>query len=139
KSCPKAAGKVALSVMPGGHGESGGWGWGIPKNVKQDDKDAAWKFITWVQSKDIEVKRAIEGHAPVRADVFSDPAVLAKYPFYKDAMKVVESGKSFPIFTYSAQYEDTLGTQISLAASGDIKVPAALEAAASGLEGLMNK
>ncbi|WP_102225256.1 extracellular solute-binding protein [Acidimangrovimonas sediminis] len=139
KSCPSVAGKVALSVMPGGHGESGGWGWGIPKNIPQDEKDAAWKFITWVQSKDVAVARAMEGHAPVRADVYEDPAVLKKYPFYKQAMKVVESGKSFPIFTYSAQYEDTLGTQLSLAASGEKPVPDALSAAADGLTGLMNK
>lgn len=139
QSCPDVAGKVALSVMPGGHGESGGWGWGIAKNVPQDEKDAAWKFITWVQSKDVAVARALEGHAPVRADVFTDPAVLAKYPFYKDAMDVVKSGKSFPIFTYSAQYEDTLGTQVSLAASGDASIPDALGAAASGLTDLMKK
>jgi len=30
--CPNVSGKVALGVMPGGHGESGGWGWAIPKN-----------------------------------------------------------------------------------------------------------
>jgi len=139
ESCPNVAGKVALSVMPGGHGESGGWGWGIAKNVSQDEKDAAWKFITWVQSKDVAIARALEGHAPVRADVYTDPKVLEKYPFYKDAMAVVESGKSFPIFTYSAQYEDTLGTQISLAASGDATIPDALSAAASGLTDLMSK
>lgn len=139
ESCPNVAGKVALSVMPGGHGESGGWGWGIAKNVPQEEKDAAWTFITWVQSKEIAVARALEGHAPVRADVYTNPEVLAKYPFYKDAMAVVESAKSFPIFTYSAQYEDTLGTQVSLAASGDTTVTEALQAAASGLTDLMNK
>lgn len=139
ESCPNVAGKVALSVMPGGHGESGGWGWGIAKNVPQEEKDAAWKFITWVQSKEVAVARALEGHAPVRADVYTNPEVLAKYPFYKDAMAVVESAKSFPIFTYSAQYEDTLGTQVSLAASGDATVTEALQAAASGLTDLMNK
>ena len=111
KACPEAAGKVALSVMPGGHGESGGWGWGIPANVPEDQQKAAWTFIQWVQSKEIAVKRALQGHAPVRSDVFSDPAVLAKYPFYKTAEAVVASGKSFPIFTYSAEYENLLGTQ----------------------------
>ncbi|POF28917.1 ABC transporter substrate-binding protein [Roseibium marinum] len=139
ESCPNVAGKVALSVMPGGHGESGGWGWGIAKNVSQEEKDAAWKFITWVQSKDVAVARAMEGHAPVRSDVYTNADVLAKYPFYKDAMAVVESGKSFPIFTYSAQYEDTLGTQVSLAASGDATIADALAAADSGLTDLMNK
>ena len=139
ETCPNAAGKLALSVMPGGHGESGGWGWGIPKNIPDDQKDAAWQFIAWVQSKDVSIKRALEGHAPVRADVYSDPAVLAKYPFYAQAGDIVASGKSFPIFTYSPQYEDVLGTQISLAASGDATVEVALDAAAKGLTELMNK
>lgn len=139
EKCPKVAGKVAISVMPGGHGESGGWGWGIPKNVPDDQKDAAWQFIEWVQSKDVSVKRALQGHAPVRSDVFSDPAVLAKYPFYAQAGDIVASGKSFPVFTYSPQYEDVLGTQISLSASGDTPVDAAIKASAKGLEDLLAK
>ncbi|MFZ1470738.1 MAG: extracellular solute-binding protein [Paracoccaceae bacterium] len=139
EACPQVAGKVAITVMPGGHGESGGWGWGIPKNVPDDQKDAAWQFIAWVQSKDISIKRALEGHAPVRSDVFEDAAVLAKYPFYSQAGEIVASGKSFPVFTYSPQYEDVLGTQISLAASGDTTIDAALDASAKGLEELLAK
>lgn len=137
ESCPNVAGKVAISVMPGGHGESGGWGWGIPKNIPDEQKEAAWTFISWVQSKDISVKRALEGHAPVRSDVFQDPAVLAKYPFYARAGEIVAAGKSFPVFTYTPQYQDVIGTQLSLAASGDATVEAALEASAKGLEDLL--
>ncbi|WP_136622776.1 MULTISPECIES: extracellular solute-binding protein [Mesorhizobium] len=137
--CPTVAGKVGLSVMPGGHGESGGWGWGIPKNTSPEEQDAAWTFIQWVQSKDVSVKRALEGHAPVRSDVYDDAAVLAKYPFYKTAGDVVSTGKSFPIFTYSAQYEDLLGTQLSLAAGGQATSEAALKAASDGLQGLLDK
>ncbi len=138
-TCPKVAGKLALDVMPGGHGESGGWGWGIPTNVSPEAKDAAWKFITWVQGKKIAVKRAMEGHAPVRSDVFEDEGVLAKYPFYSHGLDVVASGKSFPIFTYTAQYEDVLGTQVSLAASGDATTKDAIAAAAKGLDELLAK
>ncbi|OLP54721.1 ABC transporter substrate-binding protein [Rhizobium rhizosphaerae] len=139
KACPAAAGKVALSVMPGGHGESGGWGWGIPANVPEDQQKAAWTFIQWVQSKEIAVKRALQGHAPVRSDVFADPAVLAKYPFYKTAEAVVASGKSFPIFTYSAEFENVLGTQISTAASGGTSTDEAVKASAAGLKDLMSR
>ncbi len=138
-NCPNAAGKVKLAPMPGGHGESGGWGWGIPKNTTPETQAAAWTFIQWVQSKDVAVKRALEGHAPVRSDVYTDPAVLAKYPYYKAALDVVAGGKSFPIFTYSAQYEDTLGAQLSLAAGGQAKTEDALKEAASGLEDLLKK
>jgi multiple sugar transport system substrate-binding protein len=139
KNCPQAAGKVTLAPMPGGHGESGGWGWGIPKNTTPETQAAAWTFIQWVQSKDVAVKRALDGHAPVRSDVYTNPEVLAKYPYYKTALDVVAGGKSFPIFTYSAQYEDTLGAQLSLAAGGQAKTEDALKAAAAGLEDLLKK
>jgi ABC-type glycerol-3-phosphate transport system substrate-binding protein len=137
--CPKVAGKVALSVMPGGHGESGGWGWGIPKNTSPESQAAAWTFIKWVQSKKVAVARALQGHAPVSSDVYTDAEVLKKYPFYKQALDVVASGKSFPIFAYSAQYEDVLGTQLSQAAGGQTKPDAAITAAAKGLDDLLKK
>jgi multiple sugar transport system substrate-binding protein len=139
EKCPNAAGKVALTVMPGGHGESGGWGWGIPKNQSAELQDAAWKFISWVQSEEVSIKRALEGHAPTRSDVFEDAGVLAKYPYYKQALDVVASGMSFPIFTYSAQYEDVLGRQLSLAGSGEVRPDTAIKASAAGLEELMKK
>lgn len=139
EKCPNATGKVALAVMPGGHGESGGWGWGIPKNTSEESQQAAWTFIKWVQSKKVAVARALEGHAPVSADVYEDPAVLEKYPFYKQALDIVASGKSFPIFAYSAKYEDVLGTQLSEAAGGQTTPDAAIKAAASGLEDLLKR
>ena len=135
--CPAVAGKLGLAVMPGGHGESGGWGWGIPKNVSDEEKAAAWAFIQWVQSPEIAKARALQGHAPVQSAAFLDADVLAKYPFYADAEKVVAAGKSFPIFTYTAQYEDVLGTQLSLAASGQASVDDAIAAAGKGLADLM--
>jgi multiple sugar transport system substrate-binding protein len=137
--CPNAAGKVALAVMPGGHGESGGWGWAIPKNESPEIQDAAWKFISWVQGEKISIARALQGHAPVRNDVYEDAAVLAKYPYYKEAQDVVRSGEPFPVFAYSAQYEDVLGRQLSLAASGDAKPADAIKAAADGLDDLLKK
>ncbi|MEO6610260.1 MAG: extracellular solute-binding protein [Aestuariivirga sp.] len=139
EKCPKAAGKVALSTMPGGSGESGGWGWGIPKNTTPETQAAAWTFIQWVQSKDVSVKRALEGHAPVSTDVYANADVLKKYPYYGAAMDIVKGGQSFPIFTYSAQYEDVLGEQLSLAGGGQAKPDVAIKAAAAGLEGLMKK
>lgn len=139
EKCPAVAGKLALSVMPGGHGESGGWGWGIPKNTSDESKAAAWKFIEWVQGKKTSIARALQGHAPVRSDVFEDAAVLKKYPFYKTGLDIVATGKSFPIFAYSAQYEDVLGTQLSLAGGGQAKPEDALKAAADGLTQLMSK
>ena len=137
--CPKVAGKVALHVMPGGHGESGGWGWAIPRNQSPELQEAAWRFIDWVQSVKISTARAMQGHAPVDSTVFADSAVLAKYPYYREAQGVVSSGKAFPVFAYSAQYEVLLGRQLSLAASGELTPAAALKGAAGDLEVLLQK
>jgi multiple sugar transport system substrate-binding protein len=52
---------------------------------------------------------------------------------------VVSSGQAFPVFAYSAQYEDVLGRQLSLAAAGDAKPADALKAAADGLDDLLKK
>jgi multiple sugar transport system substrate-binding protein len=139
EKCPNVAGKVALAVMPGGHGESGGWGWAIPKNESPELQDAAWKFISWVQGEKISIARALEGHAPVRNDTYENKDVLAKFPFYQQALDVVASGQAFPIFAFSAQYEDVLGRQLSLAGSGESKPADALKEAADGLDGLMKK
>ena len=137
--CPNVAGKLALAVMPGGHGESGGWGWAIPKNESPEEQDAAWKFIEWVQGPKISIARAMQGHAPVRSDVYEDPGVLARYPYYRQAQAIVSSGEAFPVFAYTAQYEYLLGRELSLAASGDLKPDEALNAAAEALDDLMKK
>ena len=138
-ACPAVAGKLALTTVSGGHGESGGWGWGIPKNVSDKEKQAAWTFIQWVQSKEVTTARALQGHAPVRSDVYENAEVLKKYPYYKDALNIVASGKSFPVFSYSAQYEDVLGTQLSLLASGENTVDKSLKNASDQLDKLLVK
>ena len=92
-----------------------------------------------MQGEKTAIARAREGHAPVRSDVFEAKSVLAKYPYYKDAQAVVESGEAFPVFAYSAQYEDVLGTQLSLAAAGQAQSAEAMKAAADGLQKLLAK
>ncbi|GLV49225.1 hypothetical protein TJA_23270 [Thermus sp. LT1-2-5] len=137
KQCPKVAGKVALAPVPGGAGVNGGWGWAIPKNSR--NKEAAWKFISWVESREIVKRRALAGHAPTRKDAFQDPEVLRKYPYYKEAEKIIAGAKKVPIFAYTAEMEDVVGREISLAAAGQKGVKQALQDAAKGLEGLLRK
>lgn len=137
KQCPKVAGKVALVPVPGGAGVNGGWGWAIPKNGR--NKEAAWRFISWVESKEIVKRRALQGHAPTRKDVFQDPEVLRKYPYYKEVERILAGAKKVPIFAYTMEMEDVVGREISLAAAGQKGVRQALQDAARGLEGLLKK
>ncbi len=137
KACPRVAGRVALAPMPGGVGVNGGWGWAIPHNSR--NKEAAWRFIAWVESKAIIKARALKGHAPTRKDVFQDPEVLGKYPYYREAQAIIARAKKVPIFAYTAEMEDVVGREISLAAAGQKGMKQALKDAAKGLESLLRR
>jgi len=135
--CPAAAGNLALAPMPGGNGVAGGWGWGIPHNSA--NKDAAWRFIEWVESKDIVLQRALAGHAPTRSDAFTDEDVLAAYPYYADVAAIVESAMSVPLFEYTAQMEEDVGREISLASAGTKASDQATADAADALRQLLER
>ncbi|RIH85694.1 hypothetical protein Mlute_01487 [Meiothermus luteus] len=92
-----------------------------------------------MESKEIVRRRALAGHAPTRKDVFQDPEVLRKYPYYKEAERIIAGAKRVPIFAYTAEMEDVVGREISLAAAGQKAVKPALQDAAKGLEGLLRK
>ena len=124
----QVAGKVEMTVVPGGHGVGGGWGWAIPHN--SENKDAAWSFLSWVESFEIAKKRALEGGAPTRFDVFDDPQVMAEYPKLSVMREIVASGRPMPIMASTNKSVDVLAREISEVTSGTKSVKEAMDAAA---------
>jgi ABC-type glycerol-3-phosphate transport system substrate-binding protein len=112
----KIVGKVALTLAPGGHGNQGGWGWGIPRSAP--NKDAAWKFLAWVESFDVAKRRALAGGSPTRSDVFGDPDVLAKYPHYPTVLKLIATAKAVPLYTGTNQMYVVLAREFSQVLAG---------------------
>lgn len=109
-------GKVELAAVPGGS-LNGAWGWAIP--VSSPEPEAAWKFLQWVESPEIAKKRALAGGAPTRADVFGDPELIAKYPYYPALRKLLDTSHNFPVFTYTPALVEVLGRELSLAVAGE--------------------
>ncbi len=130
------AGHVGLSRMPGGANLNGGWGWAIPKS--SPNKQAAWKFISWVESFPIAKKRALAGGAPTRRDVFNDPDVVAKYPWYPKVAEILKTAKPVPEFTYSTQMIEVVGRELSLMIEGK-DIMKGLNTAAKELDTLAKK
>jgi len=55
----------------------------IPENSKH--KDAAWKYIKYMSSKEFDKEKAKEiGALPIWKDLFNDEELLKKYPYWKD-------------------------------------------------------
>ncbi len=135
-------GKNAITAVPGVElGKSGSlngaWGWAIPKS--SPNPEAAWEFLKWVESKDVAVARAMQGGSPTRTDVFDDPEVLEKYPHMADLKELLVESHNFPTFTYTPQFVEALGRELSLAVAGGKSPEEALAAAAEEFNELAEK
>lgn len=132
----QVVGKADIAPNPGG-GLNGGWGWAIPNSSA--NKDAAWTFIKWVESKDIVKKRTLAGGAATQAWVFDDPDVVAKRPYMDKLKTLVATAQEFPTFTYTVDFVEVLGRELNLAVSGQKDPKEALDLAAAELDALAKK
>src|SRR4029450_6903043 len=98
-------------------GLNGGWGWAIPKS--SPDAEAAWQFIKYIESPEVAKKRAELGGSPTRFDVFADPALHQKSPSFPQLKVLLEASHNFPVFTYTPQFVEVLGRELSLAVTGE--------------------
>lgn len=81
----KVAGKVGYSILPYGDVKSaniyGGSGIGINKFASEKEKNAAWLYITWATSKEMQLKvfRHPEGGSlPTRKSAYMDPLIKSQ-------------------------------------------------------------
>jgi ABC-type glycerol-3-phosphate transport system substrate-binding protein len=129
-------GKVAITPNPGG-GLNGAWGWAIPKS--SPNKEAAWKFLKWVESYEIAKKRALLGGAPTQTKIFVDPEVVAARSYYPILGEILAGAQQFPVFTYTTQLVEEMGRELNLAATGEKDVKEALDASAEAFRKLLIK
>ncbi|MEZ5866530.1 MAG: extracellular solute-binding protein, partial [Geminicoccaceae bacterium] len=128
--------KMEIVAVPNG-GLNGAWGWAIPNS--SPDPDAAWTFLKWVESPEIAKKRAMLGGSPTRKDVFADEEVLAKYPYYPALENLLATSHNFPVFTYTPQFVEVLGRELSLAVTGEKTAEEAMQTANAELEALLKQ
>jgi ABC-type glycerol-3-phosphate transport system substrate-binding protein len=105
-----------ITIAPGGHGAQGGWGWAIPRSAP--NPDAAWAFLSYIESFDVAKGRAMLGGQPVRDDVFNDSDVLAEWPDLEVTKRMVAGGKPVPIICNSAQVPEALSVNVSEVLAG---------------------
>jgi ABC-type glycerol-3-phosphate transport system substrate-binding protein len=124
--------KWDIAPMPGtGKGNVGVWSFGVPKSSK--NAGAAWEFVKWVTARDIAHQRALKGGSPAYSDFYSDPAILAKFPYLTKALDILKAGKGLPLITKQQDLVATLGRELSEAASKRKSPQAALDAIAAKL------
>jgi multiple sugar transport system substrate-binding protein len=135
----QVTGQVGVEVAPGAEGISkfssvnGAMGLGVPTDSK--NRDAAWDYITYLGSEDVENKYAALA-MPVWKDSYTVPAVIAGRPALIEAVKTAFT-QMYPRPTVAnyQQFSAALQTNIQQALLGKVAPQAALQAAADSLNG----
>ncbi len=128
-------GKGAVATMPGGTGLTGAWSWGIP--TSSPNPDAAWEFLTWVESPDIAMRRALGGGVAAQKAPYDNPEYPAKYPWMAQVKDLIATGKGLPAVTKQATLVEIVGRHLSEAVTGGKPAQEALDAAAEELKDLL--
>jgi multiple sugar transport system substrate-binding protein len=129
-------GEMEIAPVPNG-GLNGAWGWAIPNS--SPNPEAAWTFLKWIESPEIAKERALLGGSPTRSDVFDDAELPKKYPYYPALREVLDSARNFPVFTYTPQFVEVLGRELSLAVTGEKSSEEALQTANEEFEELLER
>jgi multiple sugar transport system substrate-binding protein len=85
KTYSKVSGKVGYTILPYGDIRSaniyGGSGIGINKYASEEEKKAAWLYLVWATSKDIQLKVLKHdegGSLPTRKSAYEDPSIKSQ-------------------------------------------------------------
>ncbi len=111
----KFAVKPMVHVLGGTSGDClGGWGLGISKTSKHPEE--AWKAIQYFTSAQAQRPYILRtGYMPSRRELFTDPEIVAKYPYFPQFLEVAESAVLRPAIAQYSQVSDILQRYLNAA------------------------
>ena len=124
-----------MTVMPGGQGLTGSWSWGLP--ISSPNPDAGWEFITWVESPEIAIRRALAGGVPAQEAPYENEEFLTEYPWMPQAKEMIASGQGLPAVTRQAQLVEIMGRHLADVVAGAVSAQEGMDAAAEELVELL--
>lgn len=129
----KVKDKVGIAPMPvGPNGTTsaatlGGWNLAINKNIDEEKRAAAVKFIKFVTSPEGQKILALGGRQPILKETYKDPDVLAKIPHLGMIYDVFINAKPRPVSPIYPQISDVMQIQVHKAITGEISAEAAVK------------
>jgi multiple sugar transport system substrate-binding protein len=113
----------------------GSWTYTVPTAGAQ--QDAAWQFLQWALSTDVQTELAKRGGLPALTSAFQDPELVASLPYWTQELTSLSEAKSRPRIPEWGAMSDILQQHISDAISGQAAPADALAAAKTELEGIL--
>jgi multiple sugar transport system substrate-binding protein len=132
-------GNVDITLAPVAEGmepKYGFGGWGIGINADSDAPDAAWEFIKWLSSPEIQKEWIRNDGAPIRRSTLEDPELNAEYPWFPILLEAFENGDGDyrPRIPEYSIIENALGTAANSYIVGELSAQEALDAAQAQVE-----
>lgn len=127
----KVVGQVGFALHPQGvkrASQTGGFGIAIPRNSQQ--KEAAFLLLQWLTGKKGDKLIALNGGSASRKSTFTDPDVLAKFPYYKtfgEAMQYADADWRPLLPVWIGDFKGIFSPQLSEAVYGKLPVQETLD------------
>jgi len=98
-------------------------------------KEAAWKFIEYMTSKDTDKKLAQDiGILPIWVDLFSDPDLTTLYPYWADFQAQLSTARGLSKLTWYSDFVDISNAELHKALAGEQTAQEALDNTAAQLQ-----
>jgi multiple sugar transport system substrate-binding protein len=132
-------GKVDIALAPVAEGmepKYGFGGWGIGINADSKNAEAAWEFIKWLSSPDIQKEWIRHDGAPIRRSTLEDPELNKEYPWFPVLLESFENGDGDyrPRIPQYSIIQDALGTTVNAYLVGEMSAQEALDQAQAQVE-----
>ncbi len=114
----------------------GGWGIGINASSSELEQEAAWEFIKWLTSEEIQKEWVKNDGAPIRRSTLTDPELVAMYPWFPLMLESFEKGDGDyrPRIPEYSIIQDALGTYVNAFLVGQETAESALQKAQEQVE-----
>ncbi|MEO1018940.1 MAG: extracellular solute-binding protein [Pseudomonadota bacterium] len=140
----QVVGNAGIALAPVAEGMDptygfGGWGLAINDDISDEQKEAAWAWIKWIASTEIQKEMAMLGAGGIiRKSTATDPEVVEQYPFMPVVDESFENGNGDyrPRIPQYPEIQDFLGTAVNAVLVGDADPQESLDRAQEQAERL---
>jgi multiple sugar transport system substrate-binding protein len=137
----KVVGKVDITYAPVSEGATptygfGGWGLGINSDSDKKKQEAAWEFIKWLASPEVQKEWVTHRGPPLRKSTMTDPEIAKALPWMPIMLESFEKGDGNyrPRIPQYSIIEDALGTNVNAFLVGKETAQSALDKAQAQIE-----
>jgi len=139
----RVKGVTGAAPLPGfepGRGTSCLGGWHVGLSRYGDATAEGAKLIGFLTSREIQKKLALRlGWNPGRMDVYDDPEVAERLPYYRELRAVIERARPRPVVPYYSQVSEILQRRLNAALAGRLSPGEALAAAQQEIRDVLSR